>query len=422
MEGRHLFSQHFNDKEELVTRKTIIKSESGFTMVELIITMVVFVFVIAAASSVFTGLLTQFKQQSKIAETNVEGVVGLEILRQDIEHAGYGLPWNFQNAINYNEAMPPASTYNDAPDNATAALWHNVPRPIVSGNDVSYSGQIYDGSDYLVIKAVNITQDPVSRKFTTLSSVSPYIVTWDPAAENLDNSDNVIVLSPGTTDADAETLIVSGSAFYTAFANVTSPPWPPLDQTKTNVVYGISAGSVTPRMPFNRADYYIKIPTSNMPQRCARKADGTPGTGILYKGTLNHTTGQLDELPLLDCVADMQVVFYVDNSAANDGTVMTYIPDLSILTGGNSPLNIRNRVKEVRVYILAHEGQRDPNYTYPNSTIMMPYQCPPNGPLPYDPACGAGRPSPGFDLTRISEYQHYRWKVYTVVVRPIDLR
>jgi len=58
----------------------MIKREDGFTLVELMITMVVFVFFIAAASNVFTGLRTQFKQQIKLAETNIEGIGGLEIL------------------------------------------------------------------------------------------------------------------------------------------------------------------------------------------------------------------------------------------------------------------------------------------------------------------------------------------------------
>ena len=70
------------------------KSVAGFTMVELMVTMVVFVLAISAASQIFTKLLTQFKQQSKIAETNIEGIVGLDLLRQDIKHAGLGLPWN----------------------------------------------------------------------------------------------------------------------------------------------------------------------------------------------------------------------------------------------------------------------------------------------------------------------------------------
>jgi len=71
----------------------MIKREEGFTLVELMITMVVFVLVIAAASSIFSSLLNSFKQQSKIIESNIEGVVGLEIMRVDVQQAGFGLPW-----------------------------------------------------------------------------------------------------------------------------------------------------------------------------------------------------------------------------------------------------------------------------------------------------------------------------------------
>ncbi len=99
MERRGLYPQHYNNKE-----KRMIRREAGFTLIELLITMVIFILVIAAGSQIFTGLLTQFKQQSKIAETNIEGIVGLEILRQDIEHAGYGLPWVIPTGVTYSEA------------------------------------------------------------------------------------------------------------------------------------------------------------------------------------------------------------------------------------------------------------------------------------------------------------------------------
>jgi type II secretory pathway pseudopilin PulG len=413
MEGRHLLSQHFNDKEGIVIRKIIIKSEAGFTMVELIITMIVFVFVIAAASSVFTGLLTQFKQQSRIAETNVEGIVGLEIMRKDIEHAGFGLPWFFPPSppISYTEPSDfPASNYNDAPA--------NVPRPILSGNNVDYAGtNAYDGSDYLVIKGTNLAQNTASEKWTTIMA-APFVtsqpcnpcnpVQWDSASENLTDTDRVIVLRPGTNDANAKTLIVDASGnFYTQFVNVTSSPWPPLDNTETRVIYGLTT-SGTPVRPFNRADYFINRPSTGMPSRCA------PKTGILYKAIFD-ANGTSSALPLLDCVADMQVVYALDNDedgffADGVGTPPdAYTDDLSALTVEQ----IRKRVKEVRVYILAHEGQRDPNFTYPASTIDVPASP--------DPGHTLGRT---FDLTTIdaADYVHYRWKVYTLVVRPIDLR
>ena len=101
-----------DDSEETVSGR----NSGGFILVELMITMVVFVLVIAGAAGIFAGLFTQFKQQSKITESNIEGVVGLDTLRRDIEHAGYGLPWSFQNSISYSEAMrTPGSNYNDFP-------------------------------------------------------------------------------------------------------------------------------------------------------------------------------------------------------------------------------------------------------------------------------------------------------------------
>ena len=69
----------------------MIKKEAGFTLIELMVTMVIFVLAIAAASQMFIGQLTQFKQQGKIAETNIEGIIGLELLRRDVAHADLGL-------------------------------------------------------------------------------------------------------------------------------------------------------------------------------------------------------------------------------------------------------------------------------------------------------------------------------------------
>ena len=91
------------------------QKQSGFTMVELLITMGIFVLAIAAISGVFIPLLSQFKQQSRAAETQIEGIVGLDILRRDINSAGFGLPWEIPSGVTYQEAAnAPANTYNDA--------------------------------------------------------------------------------------------------------------------------------------------------------------------------------------------------------------------------------------------------------------------------------------------------------------------
>jgi prepilin-type N-terminal cleavage/methylation domain-containing protein len=405
------------------------KKEAGFTLVELMITMVIFVLFIAAASQVFTGLLTQFKQQSKIAETNIEGIVGLEILRQDIEHAGYGLPWNLMGATwgslsNYNEAFstggsPNPADFNDGNPASALPIPANIqraPRAVVSGNNTGLNS-----SDYLVIKSVIVARNFTAGKWQYLfynASGGSLMKTWwsevneyvcrDDKGDHYPNA-RVIIISPGGTASNSESLVVSGGKFYTGADNYTDLPGfaPSAGDPENRIMYGVDPDTDL-RMPFNRADYYIYTP-ANMPQRCA------PNTGVLYKATLNHgatsASNQFNMLPLLDCVADMQVIFGLDNDNDGDfeiggGSTDGYSEDISALTAQQ----VRNQVKQVRVYILAHEGQRDIYYNYPSTTISI------GGDVglgnTFNLATTIGNP----------EYKYYRWKLYTLVVTPNNLR
>ncbi len=390
------------EREDVGVKKRLIQfssnaleSQRGFTMVELLITMVVFVFVMAAASQIFSGLLTQFKQQSKIAETNIEGMVGLDILRRDIEHAGYGLPWSFQNPINYSEATEtPASSYNDAPA--------DPPRGIVSGDGV------VRGSDYLVLKAVNVVGSETAGKWTALlSTPEPFIETynprqWSPSGDNLANDDRVIVMAMGGS-TNQRMLVVRDGAFWDTYSNLAS--WAPSTASDIRIVYGVDSASDLVS-PFNRSDYFIS--TANVPSRCA------PNTGVLVKAILNHdNVGSFTSLPLLDCVADFQVTFWLDTN--NDNAIdWPPLDDISGLTAQE----IRERLREVRIYVVAHEGQRDETYDFSmNDTRTF---------LSATEILGSTSRSLEFadlkELVGDSDYKRYRWKLSTVAVRPLNLR
>ena len=168
--------------------------------------MIVFLLIIASASGVFTSLLTQFKRQSKVAETNIEGAIGLEILRRDLESAGYGLAWNvevdgdndgndWEQLVGYCEAVsdaaitPNPTTFNNGatvvgacPAAVTAG---NAPMAVRSGNntgvDLSGAG---GGADYLVIKSTAFATNDTARKWTYLRACDSKN-TWTPACENL---------------------------------------------------------------------------------------------------------------------------------------------------------------------------------------------------------------------------------------------
>ena len=70
------------------------RRNSGFSILELMIALAIVMLVLAAATTFFIGTVRQYKIQTKIVETNIEGVLGLELLRQDLESLGFGLPWD----------------------------------------------------------------------------------------------------------------------------------------------------------------------------------------------------------------------------------------------------------------------------------------------------------------------------------------
>lgn len=349
------------------------------------VALAVFIFVIAAATGMFIPLVNQFKQQSKIAETNIEGIVGLELLRSDLEQAGFGLPWYFpDDTVNYSEATvaPAGSVTNSVARNDAPG---NPPRAVVGidGDNINFAGTvngnanitgIVKGSDYLVIKSTGITGSDTAQKWTyILNENEPTPRAWG-GTSDLATTDRVIVIKPKVGDTRLRELSMDGSTFFTQFSLSFPANFSPTKPTETYLIYGVDPSTDLKR-PFNRADYYVGIPVV-LPQRCA------VGTGVLYKAVLSQADGTFpaaNTTPLLDCVADMQVVFGFDTD--QDGIIDTYssadgsvgVADATPITNQglgkgindvqnllNSHLDLadyRNSLQEVRVYILAHEGQ-----------------------------------------------------------------
>ena len=363
--------------------------DAAFSLVELMIAMAIVMLVLYAAINFFIVSVRQYKVQTKIAETNVEGVLGLELFRQDLESLGYGLPWN--NLVAYTERSGVNAgivALTDSP---------NAPRAVLNVINPTFT---FNNADYLVIKSARVGMSDAAGKWTTLTQADVKR-TWSPAGENLVNSDYVIVLALGSTVATRRSLVTSGT-FYTLFNNTAG--FVPVEPYSANIVYGID--NVIPARPFNRAEYYIAdnaaYPT---PGRCA------PNTGVLVKAVVAHnpsgTTPTL--LPLLDCVADMQVVYGLDTNA--DGMADLWSDDIA---AGMTAADIRAQLAEVRVHILTQEGQRDDTYAYPYDNVIVGSE-------------GAGRAfnftSFGFATTGnvMNNFKHYRWKVYNIVVKPKNL-
>ena len=153
----------------------ILKDSRGYTLTEMIIAMAIFVIVMMVANKGFQTMLTHVGQQSKLSETQIGNVIGLELLRSDLQNAGYGLPWTLQDTpsasytemTNDDHTMPATAwealkspmTYNDAP---------GAPRFVQSGN-TTFNAGVGGGSQYLVIKSLSVAPWATQKKWITVT-------------------------------------------------------------------------------------------------------------------------------------------------------------------------------------------------------------------------------------------------------------
>ncbi len=401
-----------------------IFTNKGFTLVEMIVVMAIFVIVIAITGDAFNRIVSKALSLSRTAESNISGIVGLEIMRTDLASAGYGLLWSFSAPITYNEAVDdPGATLNDA-DRAYDVTFDsdqsqkNVPRAVMSTDNVVSADNtvVMNGTDVLTVRSQTIATNATAKRWTYVESAvlptvnpSPAPHTW--SSDNLQSTDRVIAIEPVVATQPTNQLIVnSKTGIWTApFNNYSTIGKPPIyhdaeRKSDAYIIYGVD-GDTTLRMPFNRADFYVRRPALSeqgwvrLPARC------NPSTGVLFKGVVSQSSGQYQELPLLECVLDMQVVYGILQTGS---TSITYQSDISSFT----PKMVREQVKEIKVYILTHDGGKDGNYTYPNSTV---------GVGPGDgKTSGTGR-TYDFVVNNVSNWQNYHWRVYQITARPNNL-
>src|ERR1039457_5237589 len=396
----------------------------GYTLIELVITMLIFVIVIILTGTAFNRVTSYSSKLMKSEESNIEGVIGLEVLRRDLEQIGFGLAQSFSTPISYTEAgSSPANSasLNDAPGGvprAVATIDHLNVTGLIDSSPAAGSGSssftIMNSTDYLTLKGVSLGTS-VSRNWTYMNYTSiknpPH--KWN--ADNIPDTTKVIMLRNSYSDSSVTNqLVAKSSSDYSVAYDSTGfndTAYRPSRLQDIFYIYGVN--DTTLGMPFNRVDYMVATPAtaSLKPTICA------PKTGILYRATVNHSDGKLFYTPILDCVADMQVVFGWDMDSDTYGAVDTYSNADGTTVSGfgtvasvsatlSDPAQIRQRLKTVKVYVLVQDGKLDPTYTS-NSTIVVG-NTDPNIP---DTA------SLTKTYTFTSDMLNYHWKVYRVIAQ-----
>ena len=410
---------------------------NGYTLVELVVVILIFSIVMLLMSTSFSRITSSSAQIIKAAETDIGGLIGLELLRSDLDLAGFGLPWTLT-GVKYREAdnrvlvqgcpdgcpRADASLFNDASTYADAP--GAPPRAFVAGDNVGLNG-----SDYLVLKGTALGMSRSSRRWSYLSySSSGTILKASKSEAELKpgNGDRVIVLKTGIREGEPTRELVTdgvGGSYSFVFDTTLPTAFKPTSKLDSFLVYGVvqvdqRGDPASLSFPFNRADYFISR-TSAVSSTCA------PGTGILYKAVFNHgstspgsstpSSTTLNYYPILDCAADLQAILFLDTNG--DGVVDYHTCDPGPAYDAGV---LRQQLKEIRVYILAQQGAKDRGYLFP---VADPEKAIVVGDAGLDQSTGAvlgSRWSEG-DLARAfgPEWRHYHWKLYTIVVQPQNL-
>ncbi len=306
------------------------KNSKGFTLVELLVTLFIIVLVLGASYITYINLLKGFKGETKEVESQIEKVVGLELLRLDIEHAGLGI-----------------------------------------GTDQADLPIQWDSSTLTILSTLNNSNKATFGWLMVNCSFGSWPADYIDTRENTSNT-NIVFLDASTRYfvSNVTSLSCPGSGIYLGFP------------VQNSVANGNANGCST---QWCNIITYSLSSTQNISTCNSNTKNLVRKTG---SAALNNGTGDT----VLTCVADFQVRFDLDTDGDN------IVDSLNTSTLPNTPDQLRAQVKRVNVYILVQEGKYDPKFNFTGSTSID-----------------------GITLNKPSNYQHYRWKVIKISVKPMDL-
>ncbi len=342
-----------------------MKGEKGLSIVELVITMFIVLLVLSGAYFTYTNLLKGFKQETISVETEIEKLVGTELLRLDLEHAGYG--------IGENEPYFPIEWYEDT-------------------SFGSYDK--YIESKELVIRATlnNTNKKTYGWILFKCSTTSVPLKDSIVVDNRLDKSNNAVVVLNDKK-------------------HIASP------STDMNLTENCPEKGVLLGFPIDR-DYVNKAGKFDCYEQICHAVNYTFSSTNSLEDCNPNTKNLLREgKPILDCVADMKIQYWLDTNQDgkidkvgsspierdNDHLNKTKNSDFVDLDGDGkiTSSEIRKQLKLISIYLLMQDGKKDPEFVF-------------NAPSGYVET------QDNVKLRLPPDFQHYRWKVIKITVKPIN--
>ena len=331
------------------------------TLTEVLVVLAIFSIVIAVVYGVYVKGIKHTTREHRVAESEMELEILKNFLERDIALAGYGLADDYDFDSNGTQNFTPRAIGSANTDPDTLTLMGTA------------LGRLSRGS----------------QGWSYIMTATPTFKMWNDARENVQVNDRVIYVEPHT-----KTLLASGGNWRFIYPN--SPT-----TERGSIVYGLTtepqAGDPEITQPYHIVQYTLGGTT---PATCA------PGTQSLLRAETSAPAN-----PVLDCISDFQVALGLDIN--EDGTIDCW-DNGGVLAATYDNRVLKKRLKQMKVYMLAQIGMRDPE------TVVYPagqsFRVGDNTLI----ACAGGTVGRDVPLTDVQRW--YRWRVISLGITPRNLR
>jgi len=334
-------------------------NKKGFTIVELMVTMVIMSIIIGLVYSSFNTIVSDVKSETKSIESIMDTMVGLEIIRLDIEHAGFGLATDEQCGYPVRQitadSNPPGGCSKQ--DKTTTNLGLVIRSTINTSNTDTYGWFYCDDGNRTGVR------DQRGDK------TNNYAVLL-----NIDKTHNF-----------------SGSV-----ANCPAGP-------DDFLGYPYDNGG-----PATQCDTQY---CNKVTYRLSTAQD----LGSCYGNSRNllRVVGAGNGVSILQCSANWALRFSLDTNG--DGTIDQQFSDKP-WSGAETAANIRSQLKAVHLYALIQDSQFDPDYNGDYNATKLTIDgvnlTKINGDIANPDAAFVGD---------IANFIHFRWKVLKISAKPMNL-
>lgn len=321
--------------------------QTGFTLIELMIAMLLGLFLIGGIMQIFIGSRQTYRMQENLSRLQENGRFVMDFITRDNRMMGF--QGCASRSIIPNIIVEP-STSNPNPDPVTLA--GGLSTPLIGIDNVTNNwstGACVTGTTRYCVAGT----DALTYHFG--SSCGGYVKASHPANIQIDSAnscnisaDDVVVVSDcNSTDIFIATSASSGEGKQT-IAHAENQN----SDNRLSKLYGTDAEVLA----FSSYSFFIR-----------NNAGGEPALWRLDNARPVSTTAPINPIELVEGVENMQVLYGADTDATPDGTPNYYVP------AGTAGLNM-NQVVSIRVSVLVRSmndnlAAHPVAYTYNGATV-----------------------------------------------------